>query len=189
MNIVMQRFFSEMEKTDNKSDEIVTLDTPRKVAMNEPLYFGFRSGLKRISSHPIRIGVSFNTLAHLSRRDKMSLSNLSRQIKSDQYVISVGDTNGKRKGQGIFVAFGVGTDGKVKSKAYLHAILLGSILKNYDITATYFQSVEEKNLMAERSAAEKVESLWTSFLQSTHQAGWDLEGTDLQSEGYELSLK
>jgi len=189
IDAVVKAFLLAMEKSDKKIDEIIPLDTPMKIAKSEPLYFGARSGFRRLSAYPIRIGVSFNTLAHLSRRDKMSLSNLSSRIKSDQYVISVGDINGKKKGQAILVAFGIDANGRVKSKAYLHAMILCHILQKYDISATQFQTLEEKNIMAETTAAARVESLWSGFAKSAHRAGWDLEGTELRSEGYELSLK
>ena len=191
MNIIVQRFFLAMEKSENRSDidAIVNLDTPIKIAANEPLYFGTRSGLRRTSSYPIRLGVSFNTIARSSKEDKMSLTHLTRQIEFDQYAISVGDTNSKGRGKSILVAFAAGVDGKVKSKAYLHAVLLRNVLQKDDGAATYFQTVEEKSIMAETTAAAKIECLWNVFAESACQAGWDLESTDLQSDGYELSFK
>jgi len=189
INTVVKSFLLAMEKSDKTIDEIIPLDTPTNIAKSEPLYFGARSGFRRLSAYPIRIGVSFNTLAYLSGRDKMSLSNLSSRIKSDQYVISVGDLKGKKKGQGIIVAFGVDANGRVKSKAYLHAMILCNILQKYDISGTHFQTLEERNIMAETTAVARVENLWLGFAKSAHRAGWDLKGTELRSEGYELSLK
>lgn len=83
MNFVVKKFLLAMEKSGNKNDEILPFATLMEDAMNEPLYFGARSGLRRIP-YLIRV-LSFIILAHLSRGDIALTFKQSDTIRSVFY--------------------------------------------------------------------------------------------------------
>ena len=124
------------------------------------------------------------------------------QSTNQQYIVSFGyrkyheQNRCVRMGKGgrnicILVALSSEANGGMKAKAYLHAMLLG-----YEVLSNMFVGKKAKIemrevtdfLAIEQNVAKSLDKIWPEFEKSVKQVGWNLVGTELSSEGYEIHV-
>lgn len=159
LNILAYLFLKEWE---NGQVEGVALMEPVSMARHEPLFFF----LSETAPSPctIQFGASFDR--HLASQSS-DPTELSRRLHEDMYVVSI-------RGRRVSVSVAKDATPRDKAKAYLHAVLLGRASKDSN---------------PELVARVQLQSAWPTFERSCQQTGWDLDKTELQSMGYELSLE
>jgi Vitamin B6 photo-protection and homoeostasis len=172
MRILVHQF---LEQWNNSDDESPLLMDPVKLARKEPLLFGVPYTQER-SPVTILFGESFE-----SHRQKTLEGNeiiatnhfpgsLSESLKDQKYLIS---SVSKGKKHRIVVSLAAQATARDKTRAYLHAMILGRTLQDSE---------------PEVLATALMETAWTSFERACSRVGWDLDRTELHSMGYELSL-
>ena len=148
------------------------LSRPESIAKREPLFFLWnRSNV--VTKCPIHFGVSFNDLQRRSSKTVEELESLAQQSLSTGYMVVPNDKNRRLS---VSVAFGEGATPETRAKAYFHAVLLSRLLKTSGAVD------------CEAGARETLERMWPAFAAQCDLSGWDLQKTELRSQGYELAL-
>lgn len=163
MNILVNQFLNQWK---NGQGGDVSLLVPIAMARKEPLFF--LSPQRRASPHRVLFGDSFDAYSRISNFNSENelLTNLSWDIFAQKYVISAN----KRK---VVVSLSSDATPRDKAKAYLHAALLGRAAKE-----------DSPELVARMH----LDVAWPLFESKCEEVGWDLDKTELHTEGYELSL-
>ena len=153
--------------------------SPAKLSHAEPIFFPELS-----KNYPtIRLGVSFNDLVQASASAPTLLSEMTRKIHLDKYILKVG--NG---GRCILVSFLAGCTNKQKTKAYLHACLIKRVLfKNKQKVRSMIMDQSEIQ-HAEQFGQENINGIWSVFERCAYEKGWKLEKTEMSTDGYEIIL-
>lgn len=170
------------------------LSTPVEVSRIEPLLFLPELKSKK-SLCPIEMGVSFNRFARLSHHTSSSLQSFlikkqKQNAGKENYILTVGHKGRKRVKckRRILVAFNSECSNKDIAKSYLHACIVGHELAS---TSTEHNDVEEIEIVkeVEVKAENKLTQLWPLFETSASNAGWNLDRTEVSTEGYKLSFE
>jgi hypothetical protein len=171
MRILVRQF---LQQWNNSNDENPLLMDPVKLAKKEPILFGIPY-LRERSSVTILFGESFEAHRQSTQEGNEVIvtqfsGSLSESLKDQKYLIS---SISKGKKHRIVVSLDVQATARDKTRAYLHAMILGRTLQDSE---------------PEVLATALMETAWPSFERACSRVGWDLDRTELHSKGYELSL-
>jgi len=186
LHFVVDQFLRSIATTGNKPH---VLSNPIEVSRIEPLLF--LPEFKRKKPCPIEMGVSFNRFARMSHHTSASLQSVLSQKQKQHYILSVGHGGRQRvkHKRRILVAFNSGCSNKDVAKAFLHACIVG-----HELAATSKEQcndVEEIEIVkeVEVKAENKLDQLWPRFELSVSNAGWNLDRTEIPSQGYEINYE
>ena len=183
MDLVVNKFLSELEVA--KIPDQIPVDTPQIVSKDEMLFFFNRSSRHNV---PIRMGVSFNTFAEITGNNVQQLEIQLDKLLSNGYTISLGMY---RHGQFCIVtAFGDDCKPETRAKAYFHALLLQRTMSKYGLGNKTKLRPKQKDaeLFAQEDVSNRIGHTWRIFSSTTKSSGWDLSKTELQTEGFEVSV-
>jgi hypothetical protein len=158
----------------------LSADSPDKIARREPLFF-LPTRLSLTSRVPIRFGVSFN---EFSSATDFSEEDLQSMLEGRPfYLVGIGSV---RFGQypKVYVVLSGDASGRAQLKAYFHALLLARVLGQAGV-ATRMMSTESRRLV-ERGVQQQLNQAWGSFQIECRRAGWDLDTSELRSNGFEI---
>ncbi|KAL3944783.1 MAG: hypothetical protein SGBAC_001154 [Bacillariaceae sp.] len=176
LDILLSEFFSRSRDDGaTTSNELLlqNLSTPTEVSRIESLFFGVGDGHKRLlTSVLFRFGVDFEEYHQSSGGTVPMRSDGKVEFNGEKYIVTAGTT--KRNKKCIAVSFLSDASARDVTKAYFHAMFLAVQIQNGGGDTSNSLSV--------------VEDLWQSFEALATNAGWDLDKTELRSEGYELTL-
>ena len=185
MHFIVDQFLRSADgtNTDQKSH---VLSSPIEVSRIEPLLF--LPELKRKRLCQIEIGVSFNKFARMSHHTSASLQSVLSQKQKQTYILSVGHAGRKRvkHKRRILVALTSECSNTDIAKACLHACIVGHELVS--TSKEHHNDVEEIEIVkeVEVKAENKLTQLWPLFELSASNAGWNLDRTEISTDGYEM---
>jgi hypothetical protein len=186
LNFIVDQFLRSVYGT-NTGNKPHVLSNPIEVSRIEPLLF--LPELKRKKTCPIEMGVSFNRFARMSHHTSASLQSVLSQKQKQHYFLSVGHAGRKRvkNKRRILVAFNSGCSNRDVAKAFLHACIVGHELAS--TSKEQRNDVEEIEIVkeVEVKAENKLAQLWPRFELSVSSAGWNLNRTEISSDGYEIN--
>jgi hypothetical protein len=165
MAIVCEGFLDRIQR--GESADKVVVDDPRSVSFQEPLFFGPRRPLR------IRMGVSFDTLVRLCKMDKDAIQQAAQDIEDDKYVVGLGEDS-------ILIVVSDSTNPVDRARAYFYAVVLRKVVQ--------MDKALRKTSVVHDAVEDVVQRLWPHFEISVDRANWDLNKTELASEGYEVSI-
>jgi hypothetical protein len=184
MDMLFDQFFS----SDGQLTNSPSLPSPHEIAMEEPLWFIFpkvqkvwKRGSKRSISPNIYFGVAFDEFCQVNSRES-PISRLSNSTVNDEYLISTGYQ--KTGSPSIVVSLLSGASAMQMTKAYFHAKVLS---RNLERQSELDSAVPLSDIEVETEKT--LDITWDDFVQKSIQAGWDLNRSELQSFGYEISLE
>ena len=188
MDMLLNEYFS----SDGLS---TTLSSPQDIAKKEPLWFiipKVREILKRDPksvSPEICFGVAFDELCQNSATSdktatdwKMQLNRTSTSTVRDQYIISSGYPKSKAV-PCISVSLLSGATPLQQTKAYFHAKLLSMKLQE-ELKSDPTKSLTDIEIETEQL----LEVTWQDFVRKSAEVGFDLNRSELQTRGYEISV-
>eukprot|EP00980_Cylindrotheca_fusiformis_P017400 scaffold5398_cov120-Cylindrotheca_fusiformis.AAC.2 len=189
LNMLLSDFFLGNLHHDESQPrpEMPALPTPKEIAMTEPLFFGV-PGKHRTppTTIPIRFGVDFGELYESSKGSVLTvMQNGELRNDTESYVLSSGYSN-DRKQHCVLVAFLANASPIEETKAYFHATLLGLELQKKCDEEKGGVLNDQTRHAVERDTKEVLDIVWETFRVCSSTAGWDLNKTELRSEGYEL---
>lgn len=185
LHFIVDQFLLSVDGTGtNKNGHVVS--SPMEVSRVEPLLF--LPELKRKKSCPIEMGVSFNRFARLSHHTSASLQSVLSTNRKQNYILSVGHAGRKRVKQKrrVLVAFRPECSNREVVMAYLHACIVGQELAS--TSKEQRNDVEEIEIVKviEMRAESKLTELFLLFEMSASNAGWNLDRTEISTQGYEI---
>jgi hypothetical protein len=163
--------------TAAESSSSLSLMPPNVLARKEPLFFIPGAARRGPTSCKILFGDSFekhrssssnNNNGDEEEQKDQYLGSLSESLQDQKYLIS------HKNKRVVVVSLAADATPRDKSKAYLHAVLLGRALQDF-AEPELVTTVQLKNA-------------WPAFEKACQQVGWDLDKTELSTRGYELSL-
>lgn len=185
LHFIVDQFLRSVDGT-NTGKKAHVLSNPKEVSRIEPLLF--LPELKRKKSCPIEMGVSFNRFARLSHHTSVSLQSILSRKQKQNYILSVGHAGTKRSKQKrrVLIAFTPECSNRDVAMAYLHACLVGNELAS--TSKEQHNDVEEIEIVkeAEMKAESKLAQLFPLFETSASSAGWELDRTEISTQGYEI---
>ena len=149
--------------------------SPREVARNERLLF-------RPWDNKIAFGVSFNEFIHSSYKTPNDV--LRERVLDQRYLVSV--ATGSHR---ILVVLRKGLSSMEQTKAYFHALLLRRTIQQVKLNRGKAKLTDGDLFLAEQVAQQEVDRAWEQFAENCSQAGWNLEESELQSQGYEVQVQ
>ncbi|KAL3805091.1 hypothetical protein HJC23_003319 [Cyclotella cryptica] len=198
---VVDDFLASIDEMSNDCGEDISCSNPSEVSTWEPIFFvpELHSKQSHLSRYPIRLGVSFNQFAKLSRAPSSTLKSImttKRTSSKDNYILKVGHTNKQlEKNRCILVSFLSECSNKEKAKAYLHACLVGRALvlvsapNGEQNNKPVVHDEREIIRQAEEIGQREINVLWPIFERSASKAGWKLDKTEFSTYGYEICLE
>jgi hypothetical protein len=191
-----------MSADEKMSIENISCSNPSEVSKLEPIFFipELQSKKSHSSRYPIRLGVSFNQLAKLTRAPSSTLQSIAAtklHSNKDNYIVKVGHTNKQlEKNRCILVSFLSQCSNKERAKAYLHACLVGRALvsvskqkRDHNNDNPGIHDERELLRQAEEIGQEETNLLWPVFERSASNAGWKLDKTEFSTHGYEICIE
>jgi len=176
-NIVIENFLA------SRQDGTIKM-TPRQVARLEPLLFLGRQGRNTVSKFPIRMGVSFETLYHHLINDSSLQAQL--QVSKKPYAIALANVG---RCPTILVCLFSQATTRDSLEAYFHATLFGDSLNRLGVPRTAVTSdMHGRVTSAMLDANVECEKAWPAFVSDAECHGWDLNRSDLQTEGYTVDI-
>jgi len=172
------------------------LNSPQIISRKEPLLFFRKREYQRdrplSTIKKIHFGVSFNRFVKVwsslgLELNKERLTALLDKARSNGYIISSGLEN-KGKAPVVVVSIMENTTKLNLARAYFHALFLTHVIKVKDAASGNIEQLQ----MLERAGTEVgnvIDAAWTIFEKSAKLAGWDLSKTELQTEGFVISIK
>ncbi|CAJ1949448.1 unnamed protein product [Cylindrotheca closterium] len=172
LDILLAEFFSKRRDGGDTNESLFQkLPTPTEVSRTESLFFGVGDGHRGLlTSVPFRFGVDFEEFHQASRGNLPMQSDGTVEFDSEKYIITAGMT--KRNKKCIAVSFLSDASPRDVTKAYFHAMCLAIQIQKGDT----LHSLTD------------IQDLWNPFEALATKAGWDLDKTELRSEGFELTL-
>lgn len=195
---VVDNFLTSIDEMSTDFGDDIKCSNPSEVSKLEPIFFlpELQSEESHLSRYPIRLGVSFNQFAKLSRAPASTLKFIvttKRNSQEDNYILKVGHTHKQfEKNRCILVSFLSQCSNREKAKAYLHACLVGRALvslstPNGEQNNKHVARDEQELIrQAEEIGQEEINVLWPIFERSASKAGWKLDKTEFSTHGYEI---
>jgi len=187
LHLVVDEFLNCINYGDSSLDVKVAdiaISSPTEASTKEPLVFlpERRTMSRQSAQYPIRMGVSFNQLAELTKQQP-SQSRLAK--RKDNYILAVGE-------RCILVAFFSNSSNSEKAKAYFHGCLARHALvalQNDCKEGPLHDNELEIVQKAEEAAESQLDRLWPIFEQCITDSGWVLGKTECSTEGYQMYLE
>ena len=178
MDLIVNDFLTKV----NTCDLSVILDDPSLLSNREPLLFKPFTFLNR-QSLPIRMGVSFEEIAKLlplydNNETKSFIKNMIEQMEQDRFIVLCSHNE-------VVIATCPCIDPIIKTKAYFSACV---IRKNM-IKLKSSRNLDSKDFHNIQTMRQEVDQLWLAFVQCASCAGWNLEKTELISEGFSIEIQ
>lgn len=170
MTKVVESFLDRVRRGEDWHN--IGVDEPTTISSQESLFFVSTS--RRL---PIRMGVSFDSLARKLGLHDDAIRDAARDISKQKYSVALG-----RTGECIHVAVSSDAGPVDKAKGYFHALILRMVVDS-DKTICISNSSVLRN-----SVQEVVDRWWPQFERSAHKAKWDLNKTELSTHGYEVTI-
>lgn len=131
----------------------------------------------------VRLGVSFNDLAAgFSNESSPELQSRLIGGMGDGYVLAVCN-NGKRRS--VLVSFLRSLSRRDIARIYLHAKLVERAFSELEPLGSRIDSSPQ---IAQAKADSDVARLWPKFEKKARAVGWDLDKTEIATEGYEVCI-
>ena len=175
MDLVLDDFL----RRDGGGGVTLGLMDPAGAARAESLVFRPRVRQHRCG---IRLGVSFNDLAGSSNESSSELQSRLIGGVGDGYVLSASN-NGRR--MSILVCCLRSLSRRDLARTCLHAKLLERALSELELSGCRIDSSPQ---LAQARADSDVARLWPKFEKTAQAVGWNLDRTEIHSEGYEVSI-
>jgi hypothetical protein len=189
MDMLLDQYFS----SDGLSS---TLSSPQDIAKKESLWFIIPEVRQILTRGPKSIspklcfGVAFDELCqNSSTSDKtgsdwrIKFNRASTSTVRDEYLISTGYPTSNNAVPCISVSLLSDATPLQQTKAYFHSKLLSMRLQEQ------MQSDSRKSLTDIEVEIEKsLDATWQDFVQKSTEVGWDLNRSELQTRGYEISV-
>jgi hypothetical protein len=119
------------------------------------------------------MGVSFDTLVRLCKMDKDAIQQAAQDIEDDKYVVGLSEDS-------ILIVVSDSTNPVDRARAYFYAVVLRKVVQ--------MDKALRKTSVVHDAVEDVVQRLWPHFEISVDRANWDLNKTELASEGYEVSI-
>lgn len=196
LHLVVDEFLTCVGKINREmlNEDSVVVSNPIEASIKEPLLFlpEGRSMKTESSKYPIRMGVSFNELSHLSHQTASALQSrlMEKQGQNkDNYILTVGHAERHNK-RCILISYYSNSTNSEKAKAYLHGCLVRRALisqlnEHHDSDRSEMEKVQQ----AEENAKRELNELYPIFERCATNSGWKLDKTECSTEGYELYLE
>ncbi len=189
LELEQEKDVGKVQSLSKEGKKVIQFETPVQISKRESLFFQFiplfQQKLRIRSGSPFqRIYQSINAIDY---DEETSLLNFYiGQLSRDNYCVVCGTSHNFE----INIGFAPDIDNIVKTKAYFTACIVRSHL-------IQLNKNERKSLISNTSALNqfytdiegRVKVLWPRFVNSVSSVGWDLNKSELDTEGYCLYLK
>ena len=178
MKLVAFDYFNAERMTDvveSFLDRVRDGEDPSKILVEAPIGVSFQEALFFRSSRrmPIKMGVSFDYLATQSKMNDSVITQAARDISNVKYAVLLGHKS-------ILIAVSDGSTPSDKAKGYFHALILRKLVE-------YDNSIQN-GVALKNASVEVVNRLWPHFKSSARKAQWNLDKTELNTQGYEVDV-
>lgn len=195
LNMILSEFLDKWSRAEATS----SISTPEEIASREPLLFGY-DGNKQSKRVPVYFGVSFNEFverscgcdAQANNKEEFVTDILSSISTEQQYAISIGRI--KRSTPCIVVSLLDKCTRLEKIKAYFHSSLLCRTIEQVELQRNVSCTgrvllTDADLLVANQVASEDLSNAWSTFIYECGVAGWNLNQSELQGNGYEITIR
>lgn len=183
MELIVKEFLTKIDDIDqNKLDnnQTVAMDDPSSISKRESLFFKPYIPSKW-RSMSIRMGSSFDSVRSslaVQSNSTLSTTMFVEQMILENYAIVCGSKE-------ILVVISPDVDPMVKAKAYFNACLMRHMIVESKLNKQDFLSSKAALL----EICEQTGRLWPIFVRSASKVGWDLNKTELSTDGFCVAIE
>ena len=183
MDLIVHEFLNRVNDHDIQNENSIILHSPTIISKKESLFFNpFKRFFLKTS---IRVGVSFEEIVRAIIDDQTDqapklVEVLIYQLTNKHYIVMKDGTKPI-----IYVAFSPNANPTDKAKAYFSACLL----RQQKITSRGNNDDDKISTNIKENVDDECNHLWTLFESNAKKVGWDLNKTELSSEGYCIDVQ